>query len=207
MTLIGLPAIIEESLLVAVIVFVTTLIYRFLMNQNELKQLKENLKEKQGKMKELQKTNPEEAKKIMSETLNLSNKQFKMTMKPMMVSLIIFFIALPILGEAYGDKNVVLDSNKGNLTLDGKNYSLELNDGKITLDNIECKIPCDEQMIGDYKWNIYTENNNTVKFSRIVALLPFSLPYFDNDLGWLAWYIIISLVLSFVFRKILGVEL
>jgi len=40
-----------------------------------------------------------------------------------------------------------------------------------------------------------------------VVLLPFWLPYFENDFGWLAWYFLISVVLSFVFRKILGVEL
>jgi len=205
MTLIGLPLGIEEILLTAVIVFITTLIYKFLINQNEMKEVKEKQREHQAKMKEVQNTNPEEAKRIMTEMLALSNKQLKMSMKPMIVSLIIFFIALPIISEAYGDKTVALDSNTGNFTLDGTNYTLALNEGKINLDGIQCNIPCDEQTIGNYEWNILMDNNSTVRLSRIVVLLPFSLPYFENDLGWLAWYIIISLVLSFVFRKILGV--
>lgn len=207
MTLTGLPIFIEEFLFTAVIVFITTLAYRFLINQSELKQLKDSLKEKQARMKEVQKTSPEEAKKVMAETLSLSNKQLRMTMKPMMVSLIIFFVALPFFGEAYGDKTINLNSNISNFTLDGANYNLQLNQGSISIDSLQCNIPCDKQAIGNYKWNINMDNNSTVRMSRVVALLPFSLPYFGSDFGWLAWYIITSFALNFVFRKILGVEI
>jgi uncharacterized membrane protein (DUF106 family) len=33
------------------------------------------------------------------------------------------------------------------------------------------------------------------------------LPYFENDFGWLAWYIIVSIPLGILFRKLLRVEL
>lgn len=206
MTLTGLPIGIEEILFSAVIIFVTTLIYRFLINQNELRELKEKQKEKQAKIKELQKTNPDEAKRLMTEMLNISNKQLRMSMKPMMVSLIIVILVLPVVGEFYGDKTVTLENNVGNLTIDEKNYNFQLNEEKIAVNNTECKIPCNDQAIGNYKWDISMENN-TVKLSRIVVLLPFSLPFFGDDFGWLAWYIIVSVLLSFIFRKILGVEL
>jgi len=206
MTLTGLPIYIEEILVTAVIVFVTTLAYRFLMNQNEIRELKQKMKEKQEEAKKLQGSSPEESKKVMAETLMLSNKQLRMTMKPMMLTLILFFIFLPFIGEAYGDKVVAINNNAGNITVDGTFYNFTLNDGKINLNNISCTMPCDEQTIGNYKWNILTEGNNT-RFSRIVVLLPFSLPYFENDFGWLAWYFFTSVVLNFVFRKILGVEL
>ncbi len=42
-------------------------------------------------------------------------------------------------------------------------------------------------------------------FSEEIVSLPFSLPFFGNDFGWLAWYIVISVPLSMVFRKALGV--
>ena len=145
MTLIGLSAGIEELLVSALIVFFVTLIYRFLVNQNELKELKEKQKEKQEKIKELQKTNPNEAKRVMAEMLSLSNKQLRMTMKPMFVSLILFIaIIFPILPGL---------------------------------------------------------------FPGAVVNLPFSLPFFENDFGWLAWYIIVSVPLNSVFRKILGVQI
>lgn len=217
MTLTGLPIGIEEILVTAVIVFVTTLAYRFLINQNDLRELKQKMKEKQEEAKKLQGSSPEESKRAMSETLILSNKQMRMTMKPMMVSLIIFFIFLPFIGEAYGDKVAAINNNTVNITVDGTFYNFALDNGKINLNNISCNLPCDEQTIGNYKWNILngTENNNifssssipSIKFSRIVVLLPLSLPYFENDFGWLMWYFLFSLILNFVFRKILGVEL
>jgi uncharacterized membrane protein (DUF106 family) len=101
MTLIGLPASIEELLLSALVVFIVTLVYRFLVNQKEMKEIKEKQKEYQSRIKEVQSTNPEEAKRNMTEMLSLSNKQLRMSMKPMFVSLILFIVivlpALPIL--------------------------------------------------------------------------------------------------------------
>ncbi len=145
MTLLGLPAGIEEILVSALIIFIITLVYRFLINQNEMRELKEKQKEKQEKIKELQKTNPEEAKRVMTEMLKLSNKQLRMSMKPMFVSLIIFVV-------------IVLPTLPG-------------------------------------------------LFPGTVVYLPFSLPYFENDFGWLMWYIIVSVPLNSIFRRILGVTL
>jgi uncharacterized membrane protein (DUF106 family) len=206
MTFTGLPINMEEILVTAAIVFVTTLAYRFLMNQNEIRELKQKMKEKQEEAKKLQSSSPEESKKVMAETLMLSNKQLRMTMKPMMLTLILFFIFLPFIGEAYGDKVAAINNNAGNITVDGTFYNFTLSSGKINLNNISCSLPCDEQTIGNYRWNILKEDNN-IRFSRIVVLLPFWIPYFENDFGWLAWYFFTSVVLNFVFRKILGVEL
>ncbi|OGI11954.1 hypothetical protein A3K64_00585 [Candidatus Micrarchaeota archaeon RBG_16_36_9] len=98
MTLIGLSPGIEELLLSAIVIFLITLIYRFLVNQKEMREIKEKQKEYQSKMKDLQKNNPEESKRAMAEMLALSNKQLRMSMKPMFISLIIFVaIVIPIL--------------------------------------------------------------------------------------------------------------
>ena len=102
MSLIGLPMGIEELIASALIVFVISLIYKFLINQNEIKELKSNMKEKQAKMKETQKTNPEEANRVMSEVLALSNKQMRMSMKPMFLTLILVGIALPWFAQVFG---------------------------------------------------------------------------------------------------------
>ena len=102
MTLIGLSAGIEELLVSALVVFIVTLIYRFLVNQKELKEIKDKQRDYQSRMKELQKTNPEEAKRTMTEMLSLSNKQLRMSMKPMFASLILFVvIVLPVLPGLY----------------------------------------------------------------------------------------------------------
>ena len=42
-------------------------------------------------------------------------------------------------------------------------------------------------------------------FQGHIALLPFNLPYFGADFGWLMWYFVISLPLTQLFRKLMGV--
>jgi uncharacterized membrane protein (DUF106 family) len=44
-------------------------------------------------------------------------------------------------------------------------------------------------------------------FPGVVVNLPFSIPFFGNDFGWLAWYIIVSVPLNSIFRRLLGVEI
>jgi len=144
MSLIGLPAFIEEILLSVVIVFIISIFYRFLINQNEVKELKTKLKEKQARMKEIQKTNPSEANQLLTEILSLTNKQTRMSMKPMLLTLIVVGSALPYFGQL---------------------------------------------------------------FPGIVVNLPFYLPYFESDFGWLAWYIVISIPLGQLIRKLIGAEL
>jgi len=144
MSLIGLPMFIEELLASVVIVFIISIFYRFLINQGEIKEIKSGLKEKQTKIKELQKTNPDEANKVLTEVLALNNKQFKMTMKPMLLTLVVVGITLPYFAQV---------------------------------------------------------------FPGTVVNLPFTLPYFGNDFGWLAWYIIVSIPLGQLIRKLIGAEL
>ena len=142
--MLNLPVPILEILASVAITLVITIIYKFLANQNEMKQLKISMKEKQAKIKELQKTNPQEANKMLNEVMALSSKQMRMNMKPMLLTLIVVSIALPWFGQA---------------------------------------------------------------FPGAVVKLPFTLPYFENDFGWLAWYIIVSIPLGILFRKLLRVEL
>ena len=145
MSLIGLPAIIEELLLVSAVLFMSSLIYKFMIKREDMREVKSKMKEKQDRIKELQKTNPKEATQVLNEMMKLQHKQMKMTMKPMMITMVISLVAIfPFLPNLY---------------------------------------------------------------SGAVVYLPFSLPYFGNDFGWLAWYFIVSLPLNSIMRKILGVEL
>jgi uncharacterized membrane protein (DUF106 family) len=145
MTYTGLPPGIEELLIAAVISLLVTLIYKFLINQEELREIKQKQREHQAKAKDIQHSNPDEAKKLMNEMLNLSNKQMKMTMKPMIVTLFVsLFLIFPFLPKLY---------------------------------------------------------------EGAVVFLPFSLPYFGNDFGWLMWYFVVSIPLNAIIRKILDVEI
>ncbi|MEM5804372.1 MAG: EMC3/TMCO1 family protein [Candidatus Aenigmatarchaeota archaeon] len=43
-------------------------------------------------------------------------------------------------------------------------------------------------------------------YKGAVAILPFSLPFFGNDFGWLMWYLVVSVPMSQVARKMMGVN-
>lgn len=43
-------------------------------------------------------------------------------------------------------------------------------------------------------------------FAGPIVILPFSLPIFGNDFGWLMWYLLASIPLTYIFRKMLGVQ-
>lgn len=139
----NLPVPIAELIIAAFIIFIITLFYRFLVDQNKVRELKTKLKEKQKEAKEIQKTNPKQANVLMSEILKLTNKQFKMSLKPLFFGFILIIILLPWVASV---------------------------------------------------------------FPGVIVILPFSLPFFGNDLGWFMWYFIVSIPLNQLFRKSIGVE-
>lgn len=66
--------------------------------------------------------------------------------------------------------------------------------------NFKSMIPTMIFIIAILPWVVY------IYGSTHVAMLPFTLPYFGNDFGWLMWYFISSIMFSMLFRKVLGVE-
>jgi len=141
--LLALPPILGEGILAVILTFITTLFYKYLVDQNKVKELKQKQKDLQAKIKELQKIKPEEASAATKEVLELTNKQMMMNMKPMFATMAIVIVILPWMATA---------------------------------------------------------------FTGTIAVLPFSLPFFGNDFGWLAWYFFISITFTTLFRKLLGVE-
>jgi len=106
--LMGLHPAIAEMIIAAIIVFIITLFYKFLVDQKKLKEIRDQVKEMQKKSKEMQKENPEKAKEITSEMLGLTNKQMKMTMKPILVTLLFVFLIFPWLRTVFMGPVVML---------------------------------------------------------------------------------------------------
>ncbi|MFQ6010113.1 MAG: EMC3/TMCO1 family protein [Candidatus Aenigmatarchaeota archaeon] len=142
-----LPPILAEMVIAAVIAFIITIFYKKMVNQSELKELKEEQRKLQEKVKELQKTNPDEANRLTKEMLKLTNKQMKMNFKPMLPTLLLVIILFPWIASVFMSSEHLLR-----------------------------------------------------------AMLPFTLPFFGNDFGWLMWYIVVSIPFSQIFRKLLGVQ-
>lgn len=140
----GLPPEMGEIVVAAVLTLVITLFYKYMVDQNKMKELKGKIKELQGKQKEIPKSNTDEMNKVFSEILALQNQQMKMNLKPMMVTLLLAVLFFPWMGSTFFGTQIVL---------------------------------------------------------------PLSLPFIGNDLGWLMWYIVLSIPMSMIFRKLLGVNI
>jgi len=129
-------------ILSAGISIVISFIYKFFVDQNKIKEIREELKNIQKEIKEAQKTNTEKANQLSNEMFKLTNKQMMLNMKPMIFSMFLIFPLLPWIASV---------------------------------------------------------------FTGPVALLPFNMPFFGNNFGWLMWYIIVSITFSMFSRKLLGV--
>ena len=184
--------------------FVINIFYKFLINQNEAKQLKQRTKELNKELREAQKAkNMDKANKLMNEMLSQNSKTMKMTMKPMMVSLIVVILFLPSMGIFYGDKHVTLQNSTGTVTINSINYTVVRDGTSVKIGEQTCSIPC-TQKIGKYNYKVSDENGN-VKVAMIVATLPITLPILGNTFGWLGWYIICSIPLVIVIRKFMKI--
>ena len=70
-----------------------------------------------------------------------------------------------------------------------------------------CEMPCREQLNTSIvsKWNFFQEGDR-IKLGRIVTLFPFSLPFIGDDAGWVLWYLMCSIPLMIVIRKLMGIK-
>lgn len=87
----------------------TTLIYKFTIDQNKAKAIKENIKILSDKAKEKQKKgDKEEFNKILQDIMKLNSEYTAMTFKPMIISLFPAFLILFLIKSIYGGKEFYL---------------------------------------------------------------------------------------------------
>ncbi len=95
----GFPPFAEILIISLTLGFLTSLTYRLLTNPKEAKALKKTVQDYSERMKKAQKEgNTKEHEKYLNESLAHQKKIFSMSMKPMMVSLIIFLVGFQFLG-------------------------------------------------------------------------------------------------------------
>ncbi len=189
--------------------FVISLFYKILMDHDELGSIKEKMNELKKKSKEAREDgNEEKAMEYTQDVMKQSQRQMKMQFKPMIATFVliipIFWFVLPGLYPAatveinntgtveYGgiEKTISLENTDPlEITMDGNTYR---ENDVLTIDGYELKV--DE----------LREDTGELELLRVAARLPVSLPFWGNALGWLGWYILISLGVSQVFRKLMG---
>lgn len=98
-------AIIIVFLLSFITSLITTLIYKFTIDQSKAKSIKANIKILSENAKEKQKSgNKEEVNKILQEIMKLNSEFTRMTLKPMIISMFPALIVLFILRYLYSGK-------------------------------------------------------------------------------------------------------
>lgn len=191
--------------------FVFSALYLVLVNQETMKRIKSEQKDMQQKMKNAQKSKDDKAlKDLFSTSMQLQNRMMMLTIKPMIASMLVFFIMVPWLSGTYGDITVKLTDGRGELTYQNLSEKVVVSGNeKDTLVSIGEKgyASGDKAELAGKTWTVqYSKDKSNVVLQNMRFKLPFSFPLVGTEVGWLGIYIIISLPATMLFRKLLGVD-
>jgi uncharacterized membrane protein (DUF106 family) len=203
-----------------VILLVINLLYRLLIDQDEIVEIKKRIKDLEKESKQF-KDDREKTKEYFSKIMDEQKKISKMSLKPMLVSFIVIIIFLPFLSTMYIDHPVAMQPmpnstvSEGNVTLTNTYFVLKDNNTINVLNYSDRSLvtSCDEsclQEIDGKHWKIYSEKVNdrdVVKFNDVVITSPVNIPIIGKELGWIWWYIILSIPLSILIKKLMGVKM
>ncbi len=195
--------------------FIITLVYRIFTKPEEMRKIKEEMKFYKEKSNEARKRKDmKKAEEYMSEMMKVSQKQFRMNMKPMFVSMIIVIFLLGFVHQAYNGVAVKTNQNGiGYFSFTGFNHTLRIENEKVSIDvndngdfsDEEAYAKGDVARVGGVYWSVSPESDEKTDMFLLIRM-PFPLPIFGYYLNWLGWYILCTLPATWIFRKLLGVE-
>ncbi len=214
-------AIVAVSLIIS---FVSALLYLVLVDQQKMRRLKAEMKESQEKMKKAQKEgNDKEIKSLFSNSMKLNSEMMRLTLKPIIVSMLLFFLIIPWLYANYGDVSTKIVDGKGELIYGELRQNITVSNnsfyGLIPTDSKTYNIGDKVDFAGMTWGTSYNPDGRgfferlrnapvygTLTFENVRYNLPFYFPGVGNEIGWLGIYIIVSIPAALIFRKILGVD-
>ncbi len=207
-----------------------TIIYRVLTKPDEMRKMKDDTKFYKEKMNQAKKAGDmAKMNEYASEMLKVNQTQLRMSMRPMMATMLLFFLLLGWLNTNFGgitadfsgDNSPTFDYNGQSHAMTYQNDStsftvgVDLNDnGAFSQD--ETFSSGDVFGLGGVYWRPVQATSGfmlfqapqamTVHFEMLIAKAPFEIPFIGSYLTWFWWYIFISLPATFILRKVLGVE-
>lgn len=212
-----------EVLLISIgLSFLLAALYRILTKPEEIRRAKSEMEFYKKKANKAQKAgDTEEMKKYTGEMMKASQVQMKQSMKPMIASMVVFFVLLGWLSGTYGivgvntenpvfnyrgmDYQVRFTENAGEVTGVAVDFN---NDGTFSTE--ETHQASDIFKGTDVYWQVNfflrEEGNRGAEFNMLLAKSPVPIPYVGYYLNWFWWYLIIVIPANLVFRKALGVE-
>ena len=203
----GLNAALGVTLVSGVILIVINAFYRFLVNQDRAAAAKVRSQELS---KEARKAPPEKQKELMSQSMTAQRELMRMNTKPMLLSFLIVALLLPWLGTYYRDIDVNLADGTGVFALSANgNYTITTINGSFTIAGdgaqLSGQMPQDVALAGN-TWHA-SESNGKLNLALIAAKLPDGLPLIGGwQLGWIWWYILVSIPLAMIIRAAYGIR-
>ncbi len=195
-------------------------IYWFLLDVERADEIKDKLNKYQDKMKEARENdNDDEASKHLKKTLQLNQKFMMLNIKPMLATIVFVGLFFPWLGNTYApnvDMNQTDNSTfTGQLQYAGNTQELKVSNRSSVLvesGNSTAGIKEDIEVL-DVRWQVAgfqslqdEDSDARLKLNAEFVPLPVNLPFVGNALNWLGFYFILIMPLTYVFRKLLGVQ-
>mgnify|MGYP002760542214 FL=1 len=195
-------------------------IYWFLLDVERADEIKDKLNKYQDKMKEARENDKDdEASKHLKKTLQLNQKFMMLNIKPMLATIVFVGLFFPWLGNTYApnvDMNQTDNSTfTGQLQYAGNTQELKVsNESSVLVEsgNSTAGIKEDIEVL-DVRWQVAgfqrlqdEDSDARLKLNAEFVPLPVSLPFVGNALNWLGFYFILIMPLTYVFRKLLGVQ-
>lgn len=207
-------------ILVAFLVSITTqIVNKLFINEKKADENNKRMKEIQVKLKGLE-PNSHEFAKHQEEVLDLSLVNMKQQFKPMLITIIPFLLVFQMLSMMYAYAPIDINSTVkvavgGNGIVDipclGINETVTkslttnavftgncsgLVGGMNTTVDLLGKTKVETYQVGDLKMSVTPPK-------LVFFVLPFSIPFFGNKLGWLGIYFASALIFSTVLNKAL----
>ena len=195
-------------------------IYWFLLDVERADEIKDKLNKYQDKMKEARENDKDdEASKHLKKTLQLNQKFMMLNIKPMLATIVFVGLFFPWLGNTYApnvDMNQTDNSTfTGQLQYAGNTQELKVsNESSVLVEsgNSTAGIKEDIEVL-DVRWQVAgfqslqdEDSDARLKLNAEFVPLPVNLPFVGNALNWLGFYFILIMPLTYVFRKLLGVQ-
>ena len=195
-----------------------SIIYWILLDIEKADEIKEKMNTHQEKMKEAQKEDDsEKAREHMSKSMKLNQKFMMLNFKPMIGTMIFVAFMFPWLGHTYAPNITMEPQNNvsepelfaGQLHYADRETDVYYYNNTVEIDNQTAEVGQAINALG-VKWDVTgvteSDSQRTVRLNANFANLPISLPLAGDKMHWLMFYILVTMPLTYGFRKALGIQ-
>ncbi len=217
--LLGLDPMYAVAILSVILALVFVIANKLMVNQDKLKHVKAEMKKIQAEIKKAKgKNNDKELSKLWEKSMKINHQQLTMVLKPMVVSMLLIFMVFPWMKFAYGD--VVSPINDSSVVFTYSDFETAFDVGETTdglpvvIDSTSGKsykigdkvVILGREWIIDYKEAKNEDDPPSIVFKTMKVKLPVSVPFVGQFVGWLGFYIIVSIPATIILRKLLRVQ-